>query len=451
MASRSASPSSLIFLELNEINFDFVEAYGKRGLLPNLNGLIHRHGISRTTSETDLERIEPWIQWVTAHTGMAFDQHGVYRLGDIAHHDIPQIWETLETAGYRVGAVSPMNAKHRLRAPAFFVPDPWTQTSTTGRPALVRLHRALARAVNDNAQRALTGSSMIDLLVGALVYARPVNYPRYAKLAASGHWHPWRRAMVLDLLLADVFMREVRRSRPDFATLFLNAAAHIQHHYMFCAAPYEGQRRNPTWYVRPGVDPVLEVYELYDDIVGDVLRQRPETRLMLATGLHQDPHSDVTFYWRLRDHARFLARIGVPFERVEPRMSRDFLVVCHSENEARTAADLLSAATAADGEPIFAVDNRGTDLFVMLAYPREIVPGLRFSIGERTFDGLHDDVVFVALKNGEHNGIGYFIDTHDPAATRREFPLEDVHARVLEAFAVQPAEDSRTYRRAASA
>ena len=48
---------------------------------------------------------------------------------------------------------------------------------------------------------------------------------------------------------------------------------------------------------------MLEAYTLYDRIVGQVERAFPDARLMLATGLHQDPHREVTFYWRLKDHA----------------------------------------------------------------------------------------------------------------------------------------------------
>ena len=61
------------------------------------------------------EHLEPWIQWVTAHTGLDFAEHGVFRLGDIVARDLPQIWEQLEEKGLRVGAICPMNAKHRLK------------------------------------------------------------------------------------------------------------------------------------------------------------------------------------------------------------------------------------------------------------------------------------------------------------------------------------------------
>ncbi len=433
----------LIFLELNEVNFDFIRAYIARGYLPRLAQLIETHGVEHTTSEHQYEHLEPWIQWVTAHTGLTFAEHGVFRLGDIVSRDIPQIWEVLEDQGFTVGAISPMNAKHRLRNPAFFVPDPWTKTGISGGGALQRLFDALSQAINDNAESKITPSSLFNLAIGAVIYAQPANYANYLTLALTSRRAPWRKAIILDLLLSDIFAREVRRAKSQFSSLFLNAAAHIQHHYMFSAMPYDGPHRNPDWYIARGADPVLEVYRLYDEIVGQLQKAFPVARLMIATGLHQVPHEHATFYWRLRDHAAFLHRVGIEFEEVEPRMSRDFLVKCSDEVKARLAEVRLNQAAHEDGTPLFEVDNRGTELFVMFTFPKEIQPNDQFTIAESNCGGLFEQVSFVALKNGEHNGIGYFLDTGVVAKEREAgFPLTDIPRRIMTAMGVDLLEEA---------
>ena len=176
----------LLLLELNEINFDHVRSYVELGKLPVLGRLIARHGVTETVSERKYDELEPWIQWVTAHTGMTLAEHKVFRLGDIVKHDIPQIWEALEAQGLKVGAISPMNAKNRCRAPAFFVPDPWTPTRVSGSRTMKRLYKAVAQAVNDNAQSRVTASSAAGLLAGLAAYARPVNYGGYLRFVRSG-------------------------------------------------------------------------------------------------------------------------------------------------------------------------------------------------------------------------------------------------------------------------
>jgi hypothetical protein len=423
MPTGGVSVVPLMLIELNEVNFDFVRRYIDQGALPNFRKVIDQFGVRETKSEQKYADLEPWIQWVTAHTGKSFAEHRVFRLGDIVHSNITQIWEYLETRGCKVGAISPINAANRLSDSALFVPDPWTLTKVSGRPILFRLHTAVVQAVNDNAQKRLTVRTIFDLLAGFAVYAAPKNYLEYCRLALNSLRRPWFRAMFLDLFLSDVFMKEYERAQLDFGSLFLNAGAHIQHHYLFSSAVYTGSQRNPSWYVSDDDDPVLDVYKLYDRILGRLLEFLPNKRLLLATGLHQEPHEELTYYWRLRSHNSFLKKIGVPFARVEQLMSRDFRIVCNSQEQAVDAAIRLEQCKAPDGLELFQVDNRGSDLFVMLTYPREITNEFAITIGNDRYDNFRLEVEFVAIKNGEHDGTGYFVDTGAKSNNNRE-PFE---------------------------
>lgn len=429
--------SQLLFLELNEINFDHIRIYVDRGLLPNFSHLIEQHGVSETESEKRYEELEPWIQWVTAHTGKTLAEHNIFRLGDITAYDIPQIWEQLEEKGLKVGAISPINAKNRTKDAAFFVPDPWTDTPVSGPPLLKAMSNAVSQAVNDNAKSRIAAKSVLALLAGAAVNARPANYTGYLRLFGNARKKPWAKAMFLDLLLADTFINQTKKKRPDFASLFLNAGAHIQHHYMFSAAAYDGPMKNPDWYIGDGLDPVLEIYALYDRILGQITAAFPKARIMIATGLHQDPYPELTFYWRLANHSAFLRKLSAPFASIEPRMSRDFLVDCDSTNDADKTAQILAGAEDQNGVKLFDVDNRGTDLFVMLTYPHDIPDEFQFKVGNHSYADLRKDVAFVAIKNGQHNGIGYFVDTGVPKdAQETGFPLTQIPGKILNAFGV---------------
>lgn len=425
--------NKLIFLELNEVNFDFVRQYGRVGKLPALNRLIDEHGLSETTSEADYADWEPWIQWVTAHTGKTLAEHGIFRLGDITRSEHDQIWEKLEREGLSVGALSPMNATHRLKAPAFFLPDPWTQTAMTAPPLMSRLYAALAEAVNGNASGRLSVGAMAMILVGLARFARPANYFVYVTLALRSFRQPWLRAVFLDVLLGDLFLHLIEKKRPDFATAFFNSAAHIQHHYMFSSDIYEGEARNPAWYVPPGADPVLASYETYDRLVQAIRKRWPTARVMIATGLHQVPHERDTYYWRLKHHEAFLKDAGVPHVRVEPLMSRDFVVVCDSPTHALEAEHQLGALRADDGRNLFTVDNRGADLFVELTYDGDIGADAGWRVGNLARTGLREQVAFVAIKNGEHDGVGYFIDSAATVGEETRFPLAEMPEKIIAA------------------
>jgi hypothetical protein len=426
----------LLSIELNEVNFDFVRAYGKRGELPVLNRLIDQHGLTETLSEERLEEIEPWIQWVSVHTGKSFAEHKIFRLGDIVDHpDVRQIWEILEAKNISVGAVSPMNARNACINPAFFVPDPWTQTSVTGSAITNQLYKSIAQIVNDNAKAKVSFSSIAWLVAGIIRFAKPTHYHLYFSIFFQARKSVWMRAMLLDLLLTDMFIALNHNRTPDYASLFLNAAAHIQHHYMFSAAVYNGPHCNPQWYVASDSDPILDVYKLYDSLIDSVIKKFPAHRILIATGLHQIPYSQLLYYWRLRDHAKFLKRINVSFSRLEPRMSRDFVLYFDSIEQGCAAGSILSTAIASDGQPLFEIDNRGDSLFVMLVYPNEINVDLTFSVSDNNYGSLRNHCAFVAIKNGDHSGIGYLIDTDQVNDDdHRSIKIEQLFVKILDNF-----------------
>ena len=82
----------LILIELNEINFDAVNFYIDKGEhLPGFKRLIEK-GITNTQSELEHEYLEPWVQWPSIHTGLSYDEHRVFRLGDFIKSDKKQFF-----------------------------------------------------------------------------------------------------------------------------------------------------------------------------------------------------------------------------------------------------------------------------------------------------------------------------------------------------------------------
>jgi hypothetical protein len=398
----------LLLIELNEVNFDVAQRYVGPLRLRHIDRLLQGHAI-RTRSEASYEQLEPWIQWVSAHSGLTAEQHGVFRLGDIVGSNVPQVFEQLEAAGLSVGCVSAMNAENRLRAPAYFIPDPWTKTPSDGSFWSRSLGDAISQAVNDNANGRINARSAGVLGLALLRFANPRHWPLYAKLSFASAGAPWRKALFLDLLLHDVHASLMRFHRPDFSTLFLNAGAHIQHHYFFNARTDNPRKSisNPEWYVSAHVDPFAEMLQVYDAILGGYM-DRPGVDLIVATGLTQQPYDRVKYYYRLKDHRTFLQRIGMDFTEVHPRMTRDFLVEFASSEQADAGERLLQAVRhQATGQRIFGeIHNRGRSLFVTLTWPDEISSDfeIEYPLGSMA---LHPCVVFVAIKNGMHLGEGF--------------------------------------------
>lgn len=400
----------IILLGLNELNFDYIKFYINKGLLPNFSKIFNIQNPIETISENEYKLLEPWVQWVTIHTGKTFDQHKVFRLGDIVNNpDHSQIFEELEAEGLSVGAVSPFNAENRLKNPAFFVPDPWTKTEASGNWVVKSLYQAIHQSVNDNAESKLNIKSMISLGLGLLLYVPITRWYHYIKTVLKAK-NPGAKAVILDSLLSDVHLSLWKKNKPDFSNLFLNSGAHIQHHYLFNSKAYQGDLKNPDWYCPNGYDPLIQILSEYDYQIGRFLKLK-NVKLIIATGLHQQPHKHLTFYWRLKEHVKFAKMIGIQnFSEILPRMSRDFLVKFNNENDAKNSEILLNSFFASsDDQKIFEVDNRGTSLFVELVYPNDIDDNDSIYSKETNLklENFKSYIAFVAIKNGEHNGIGY--------------------------------------------
>ena len=405
-----------ILLSLNELNFDYLKFYISKGLLPNFKKIFEIQPPIETVSENDYKLLEPWVQWVTIHSGKSYKEHNIFRLGDIINNPkLSQIFEELEAEGLTVGAVSPFNAENRLKKPSFFVPDPWTKTEPYGNWIVKALYQAVHQSVNDNAKSKLNFKSMISLGLGLLLYVPISRWPHYLKTVFKAK-NPGAKAVILDSLLADVHLTLWKKYKPDFSNLFLNSGAHIQHHYLFNSKAYLGNIKNPEWYCPKDFDPLIQILAEYDYQISKILKTK-DVKLIIATGLHQQPHEHLTFYWRLKEHVKFVEMIGIKnFSEILPRMSRDFLVKFNKDADALNAENLLNSFYASkDDIKIFEVANRGTSLFVELVYPNDIDESDSIYSKESNLklEKFKSYITFVAIKNGEHNGIGYVTSNFD--------------------------------------
>lgn len=404
----------LIVIQLNEINFELVSQYvQKYSDLTAFKKILENYQYFETFGEDEYYHLEPWIQWVSAQTGKTYSQHGVFRLGDIvkAPEEVEQIFEVLERSGLRVGAISPMNARNRLSSPAYFVPDPWTETESDGAGFSRRVAHMLHQTVNDNSTGRISTKSLLTLAETTVFSFHLIGTVRLFKYVATAISSPWYKSLVLDHLIHLLHRQLLSKYAPDVSFVFFNAGAHIQHHYMLNSEMISSQSSNPEWYIPSSADPFHDMLKVYNHILEDYLKlEERGARLLIATGLSQIPYDRVKFYHRLKDHAQFLKLVGIDASHVAPRMTRDFEVSLVDEQSAKDAASLLSSLTMArDGVALFGdIDVRTNTIFASLTYPHEILPDDSIVLPDgRRLHGFHDMVAFVAIKNGMHSKKGY--------------------------------------------
>ena len=453
---------TLMCLQLNELNFPFIADYAQRGLLPNFKDFFDRHGFVETESEHEHRLANPWIQWPTVHTGLDYADHKVFRLGDIVKTSLPDIYEELERHGIKVAALSAFNAANRTKNAAFFVPDPWTDTRVDAPSSVRRINDAFRQVTDDYAQNKISLNSIVNLVAGGasnLNWTRLSSYVSETAKFVGGK--KWMRAVVGDRLLADAYLTQVKAHKPGFSTLFLNGGAHLQHHYMFSSSSYRGERSNPAWIVKPGNDPLLDALKLYDQVLGDLVayaNSLPNGRVVMVTGLHQEPHERETYYFRLKDEIEILRELGIVFESSYRLMTEDFVLVfadeaaaAHAEQQMMEIASFDTDAifyretgdeevrTSATVHRIFHIENRGKDLYVQLRPTAAPIPEtMKVRRGNLVVEDFGQRSDFAQYKNTHHHGTGYYADSAFAAGQLpKRFPLRDLFPLFLSSFGVQ--------------
>ena len=302
-----------------------------------------------------------------------------------------------------------------------------------------RQTKAIVQAVNDNSQSKLTLKTFFNLGLAFVALVKPSRYISLVKYALSALKKPWRKALFLDMLLYEIHKTLFTRKNPNFSTLFLNAGAHIQHHYLF-NSPYvdSPELKNPAWYIGKDNDPFFEMLKVYDQMLIDLFKMS-NTEIIIATGLSQKPFEYLKFYYRIKDHSSFLEKVGVEFNDVAPRMTRDFMVSFDSEEQALKAEKQLSKILVNNEIKLFEeIDNTAIDIYVVLTYPSEITDKTIVSYSGKELQ-LSDLVTFVAIKNGEHQskGFAYFSEGILEFAPSHKSHVSKIHSTVLNYFNIQ--------------
>jgi hypothetical protein len=423
--------NKLILLSFNELNFDFIKHYLKNKKYKNFSKIIDK--ITYTKSETQYKLLEPWIQWVSIYTGKKAEQHKIFRLGDIVNFKEETIFDQIGKS-YSVGAICPMNINNNIKNPAYFIPDPWTSTISDNNFWSKKIHRTISFFVKDNAKKSFSIINYFNLLIIVIKFINFKNIYLYFFLIVTSVKYKWRKALFLDLLLNDIHLKLICKKKVNFSNLFLNAFAHIQHHYfLFSPAITNVNFKIPEWYKKNNKkDPLEEALYVYDKILGDYLSIK-DYKLVMATGLTQVPYDILKFYYRLKNHNLFFEKFNIKFFKVIELMSRDFILQFDNDIISKKAADVIKNISL-NSIKIFKVDNRGNNLFITLTYPHEISSNDKIFINNIDKLNLIDFISFVAIKNGMHSGEGFYYDNFTKREIKEKIDIIKINKIILDFF-----------------
>lgn len=291
-------PRKVLFLEFNEITWTIIDPMIAKGKLPNL-ARLRREGTWASPESVDHPPyLDPWITWVTVHTGVDRSVHGATVLeqeeGTIK---AKRTWQYAVEAGKSIGVFGSMSAYPPKPVPGFMIPGPFSPSSDTypryAEP-IQALNRKYTQVHHKNSQQ---DSPLSMALMGVELLKLGLKPSTCAAIAAQlvrerfePHLH-WKRVSLQPLINYDFFEALYRRNQPDFATWHTNHAAHYMHHYWRAMDDTKFHAPAPAEEKRKYGAAVEYGYEVCDKLLGRFLELIDEdTILVLASSMGQQPY-----------------------------------------------------------------------------------------------------------------------------------------------------------------
>lgn len=450
----SSFPTRALVLELNELCPPLMDKFMAEGMLPNFKRLHDRSEVYTTTTED--ESLEPWVQWVSYHSGQPQSVHGIEQLDEGDQLDMPAIWDRLADAGRDTLVFGVMNAAPAASKHITLMPDPWSSRVRPSKPDYEVFHRFVSAKVaghtNPNAKSGLGEvMSFVRFLFGHGIKASTLwkGVSQILSEKTSGARDlKWRRATVLDFMAFDVFAHEYKKLKPDVAFFFGNSVAFYQHRYWrhmdpsaYAVKPSEAEMASYGDAIRHG-------YREMDKLVGEAMELAgDDTAIIFVTALSQQAnlaYEDIggKFVYRPRDFDAMMDWLGAPKGwEIQPVMTHQAWASYPTEEEAEACLKAMQSVTA-NGKPVFMAWREEARVFFCCDFIQKVEDDLAMVKGganETTPFAEHFALVG-QVNNSKHHPDGCFW-VRRPGGTHRrheeKIPLESAAFHTLDAVGAQ--------------
>ncbi len=446
----------VIMLEFNELCPPLMDKFIAEGHLPHFKQLRDASECFITDAGEEVKNLEPWIQWITVHTGLSYKEHGIFNLGDGRELASDSIWDVLSKKQMKSWVCGSMNVNYdaeKLRG--IVLPDPWSKdvepSDDAFKPYFNFVRANVQEHTNETFKLGLKEklSFLMFMATHGLSYQTVKAIIQQLLNERKDSNEGWKRATILDRLQWDVFKHTYKKEKPDFSTFFLNSAAHFQHKYWRHMEPEKFVMKPDSSELSIYGNAVLYAYQSLDHVVKEALAMRDdETAIVMCTALSQQPYTKADaeggkLFYRPHDFNQLLSELQLPgVVKVSPVMSEEYHLVCESEAAAEMLEAELAEFTVA-GESLFLIRREGSDVFSGCCIHHDLDRGTDIERGDQKAAGFYD-IFYQAdsIKSGMHHPDGLFWISTPKAhhkVHKEKLPLTSVMSKVLNVLPVETA------------
>ncbi len=432
----------IIVAEFNELVPHLVEKFMNEGHMPNFKKLANISSCYITDANQTGEDLNPWIQWVTVHTGLTPEEHGVYRLNEAKKCEGKYIWDKLSNEGEYSLVFGSMNGCIQDSFLGTYLPDPWDKVTkpSDNLQSYFEFIRAYVQG-NPDASKVSPFQFLKFMLSNGLTLKTCYKIAHQLVSEKIDPRKKWKRACLLDWIQLDVFRSLYKKNSPKFSTIFSNSTAHIQHTLWAESFPedfpHDVNKKMPD-------NPMLDAYKNHDEILGDLLKLKAENvDIAICTALSQQPYTKNTkCFYHINHFQTFLSKLNVLGEpSYVPVMAEQFHLKFSNELDVQKAFEHLSKFEMPDSSyfyegsnKVFSMSIEENTLHIKCRCSTPVKEKTSFFNVETNKQYPFYDMFYLMddQKTGIHHPHGIFWITNTNMNTKNEIiPLEHVYNKIL--------------------
>jgi hypothetical protein len=409
-----------ILFELNEVPWRVMDTFCDEHP-DSAFAQIRKSGKSFETTTEDQGDLHPWVTWPGLHRGVSNHRHGIAHLGqDLSETNevFPPVWTLLQQQGVPIGIGGslqsypvPQNRKNI----DFYIPDtfsPGPETIPASLSAFQGVSLGLTKQNGRNVQGGV-GKDVALKLVGSMTRiglspSTALEITSQLVRERSDKSKLNRRRAMQSALYFDAFMKQLRASKPGFATFFTNHVAASLHRFWAAKFPgdYHSFSLSTQWRSTYSgeIDWAMQMADGFAQRLMRFCRANPDYSLLVCSSMGQGPTTaDVrNGVYQLKNVTRLFDVCGIPADayRETMAMAPDLSVHLLTDHVAERVKAVLAdlAKTVEDTE--WDIDQRNM-LHVRSVLPFDPEAGLPdVMIGNRSYTFEEIGMEFVPDQDG---------------------------------------------------
>jgi len=323
--------AKLVVLELNEVPDRVIDSYVEANPDSNWARIIQRS--ARFVAATpDTIQLHPKLSWQTFHRGVPDNEHGFVEYNQTeapGKPEFPPVWEVLRRSGRSIGVGAsigsyPVPDGDDAKDISFYLTDPFAPTFETIPPRLGAFQRLNNLAVQRSGRNVRKGGFEKSDVARLIANLPRLGITPSTCLHTASHLveerrnraRVVRRRNIQARMTFDVAFNEVRRTKPDFATIFANNVAAAMHRYWAAKFPddYDDMRMPAEWRdtYSGEIDAAMDEADYMLGRLEKFARANPDYRVMVIASMGQAAveHEVIENQLIIKDFDAFMHTLG---------------------------------------------------------------------------------------------------------------------------------------------